>query len=104
MTAQIIQAIVIGMIVAICSVMAFRRLLPGLSQRMQVAMARSLSEPKRSAALRVVGRWLQPAEAKSGGCGTGDGCGGCGGCGSSTSAPVDAQPLVFHPKPIARNK
>ncbi|MDQ6648434.1 MAG: hypothetical protein M3Y93_14620, partial [Pseudomonadota bacterium] len=48
-----------------------------------------LDRPGRSRAMRGLGRWLQPAEAKSGGCGTGDGCDSCSGC--APASPVVAR-------------
>jgi hypothetical protein len=39
--------------------------------------------------------WLQPAEAKAGSCGSGDGCSACGGCGSTASPAAEKQPLEF---------
>jgi len=100
MNAILVQHLVIALVVSVCTVMAIRRLLPGITHRAQVALARALSAPARSRPLRVVGVWLQPHAATIGGCGSGDGCGGCGGCGSTSSKPLPdgAQPLVFRPR------
>ena len=93
----IIQALVIGVIVALSAWQALRKLLPGTSKRMHSALARRLDRPGRAAAVRALGRWLQPAEAKSGGCGTGDGCSTCGGCAPAkpVAEAVEPQPLHF---------
>ncbi|AMO94090.1 hypothetical protein CFter6_1380 [Collimonas fungivorans] len=86
-----IQAIVIGVAVAASLVYACRRLMPATSQRWQGALANSLSAASRPAALRAIGKRLQPAAA-AGGCDSG--CGSCAtGCGSTPAA--DEQPLQF---------
>lgn len=81
-TAQLVQAVILVLVATTCTTIALRRLLPGTSHRLQAALARALSRPTRARATRAIGVWLQPAEAKAGGCGTGNGCGSCGGCGT----------------------
>jgi hypothetical protein len=92
----IIQALVIGSIVAFSAWQAFRKLLPGTSKRVHGALARRLDRPGRAAWVRALGRWLQPAEAKSSGCGSGDGCSTCGGCAPARPVAADAEPQPLH--------
>lgn len=103
MSAQVVQAILIAMIGFIGLIMAFRRLLPATTRRMQSTLARYLLKAGRASQWQVLGRWLQPAESVSGACGSSTGCGSCGGCGSTSSASDKAQPLVFHRKPRSQN-
>ncbi len=90
MNAALAQAIILAVVAAACTVVALRRLMPGTSRRVQAAFARALSRPSRSRALRALGTWLQPAEAKAGSCGSGNGCGSCGGC----DAPPAPKPAL----------
>lgn len=92
----IAQALVIGVIVALSAWQAFRKLLPGTSKRVHSTLARRLDRPGRAATVRALGRWLQPAEAKSGGCGTGDGCSTCGGCAPTRSVTDEVEPQPLH--------
>ena len=92
----IIQALVIGVIVAFSAWQAFRKLLPGSSRRVHGALARRLDRPGRTAGMRALGRWLQPAEAKNGGCGSGDGCSTCGGCAPPKPVADDVGPQPLH--------
>ena len=102
MSAAIVQTVILSLVAATCVLAVLRRLLPSSSHRLQVALARVLSQPSRSRGVRALGVWLQPDEAKAGACGTGGGCGSCGGCGlGSTTNPAlrdGAQPLVFNAK------
>ncbi len=98
MNAQWLQAVVIGVIVAVCLGMAIRRLLPGTSRRALTALAGFLARPGRSSVSRALARWLKPAAMAGGGCGSG-GCSSCGGCSLANRAADEQQPLVFHPKP-----
>lgn len=101
MSAQVVQALLLAVIGATGAIMAFRRLLPGTTRRLQSAAARHLLKPERALRWQAFGRWLQPASSMSGACGggSGTGCGSCGGCGSAGTTSTDAQPLVFHRKP-----
>jgi hypothetical protein len=95
------QAVVIGLAVGFSAWRAFRKLLPKTSKRLLAGISARLDRSGRSPALRRVGRWLQPAEAKSGGCGTGDGCDSCRGCAPPAAPAVDRakpQPLDFRPR------
>ncbi|MDE2155984.1 MAG: hypothetical protein KGJ32_08865 [Xanthomonadaceae bacterium] len=94
---MLIQAVVIGGVVAFSAWQVFSKLLPQTSRHLLAGISAALDRPDRSAAMRRLGRWLQPAEAKAGGCGSGDGCGSCGGC--APAKPVadgtDQRPLHF---------
>ena len=98
-----LQTALVGLIVSVSAILAARHMAPGLFRRLQTSIARALSRSERSAILRGVGLWLQPLEAKKGGCGTGLGCGSCGGCGTSTALPVDTVPLKINPRPTAHH-
>ncbi|MFC4764775.1 DUF6587 family protein [Dyella koreensis] len=93
----LVQAVIIGVLVATSTVVAFRKLLPGVSTRWMAAASASLNKPWRKPWLRAMGRWLQPAQA-TGNCG--DGCGTCGSCGPKPPAAAkhDVQPLEFRPR------
>jgi bacterioferritin-associated ferredoxin len=87
----VIQAIVIGLAVIASLIYACRRLMPATSQRWQEAVANSLSAASQPAALRAIGKRLQPVAAAAG---CGSGCGSCStGCGSVSAA--EEQPLQF---------
>jgi len=96
---DIIQALVLALVVAYSLVVSLRKLAPEATRRLLGRCAARLDRPSHGRVLRRVGRWLQPAEAKSGGCGSGDGCGTCGGCAPQPeirdAAPV---PVHFHPR------
>lgn len=100
MNAALMQNLIVTTIVMLSVGMAARRLLPAQFRRVQVGLAHALGQPRRGRLLRAVGHWLQPAEARNGGCGSGLGCGSCGGCGTPAS-PGDAIPLVIRPRPGA---
>jgi hypothetical protein len=94
----IVQAVVLALALLASLLAAFRKLLPRTARRVQAQLSAALERPGRAAAVRRLGRWLQPAEAKSGGCGSGDGCSSCGGC-APTPAPAEpAMPLQFRPR------
>lgn len=103
MSAQVVQAIVITLIGLVGLIMAFRRLLPMTTRRLQSSFARYLLKAGRASHWQALGRWMQPAESVSGACGSNTGCGSCGGCGSTASASDKPQPLVFHRKPRSQN-
>ena len=100
MNAALMQNLIVTTIVTLSVGMAARRLLPAQFRRLQAGLAHALGQPRRGRLLRAVGHWLQPAEARNGGCGNGLGCGSCGGCGTSAS-PGDAIPLVIRPRQTA---
>jgi hypothetical protein len=93
-----VQAGVLALVLLASLIAAFRKLLPQTARRVQSRLAAALDRPGRSSRTRRLGRRLQPAEARSGGCGSGDGCSSCGGC-----APVprhaEPMPLEFRPRP-----
>jgi hypothetical protein len=92
----IVQAVVLALALLASLLAAFRKLLPRTARRVQAQLSAALERPGRAAAVRRLGRWLQPAEAKSGGCGSGDGCSSCGGCAPAPAEP--AMPLQFRPR------
>ncbi|MEP6882221.1 MAG: DUF6587 family protein, partial [Dokdonella sp.] len=97
--ASMLQTLLVALIVSVSAILSARHVAPGLFRLLQTSMARALSRSERSTILRGVGLWLQPLEAKKGGCGTGLGCGSCGGCGTSPALPVNAIPLKISPRP-----
>ena len=92
----LIQAVVIGVVVAFSAWQAFRKLLPQTSRRLLAGISAALDRPDRSAAMRRLGRWLQPAEAKAGACGSGDGCSSCSGCAPAKPVADDANQPPLH--------
>lgn len=96
-TFAVVQAVIIGVLVAGSALYAFRRLFPNTSARWMAGASASLNKPWRKPWQRAVGRWLQPAGA-TGNCG--DGCGTCGSCGPKPPAAArgDVQPLEFRPR------
>ena len=103
MSAQWLQVVLVTVIVSVSAVLALRHVAPGPFRLWQSSLARMLGRPQRSGLLRAIGRWLQPLEAKQGGCGTGLGCSSCGGCGSANAKPVDSIPLEFSSPPLPRH-
>ena len=100
MNAAAMQNILVAMIVAVSAVMALQRILPSHFRRMQSAFARRLGRTRHPRWVRLLGRWMEPREAREGGCGSGQGCASCGGCGAAPAAG-DAIPLVVRPRPSA---
>jgi hypothetical protein len=94
-TFDIVQGVIIALVVAVATYVAFRKLLPKTSTRAMARISASLNHEGRSAALRSLGRRLQPATA-TGSCG--DGCGSCGSCGPAPTVKTEAQPLHFKPR------
>jgi hypothetical protein len=103
MNTHIVQTVLVALIVSLSALLALRQVFPGVFRLLQSSAARALSHAPRSDRLRRIGVWLQPAEAKSGGCGSGLGCARCTGCASSAPRPVDAIPLRVTPRPWQRN-
>lgn len=96
-TFAIAQAVVLTLVLLASLLAAWRKLLPTTAKRVQSRLSAALDRPGRAVLVRRLGRWLQPAEAKSGGCGSGEGCSSCGGC--APPAPRDAAvPLSFRPR------
>jgi hypothetical protein len=92
------QAVVLTLVLLASLLAAFRKLLPQTAKRVQARVSAALDRPGRAATVRRLGRWLQPGEAKSGGCGSGDGCSGCGGCAPAPVPRETAMPLHFRPR------
>ena len=99
MSAQLLQTLLLVLILLVSAVAALRYLLPNLFRRMQTGIAGVLSSPQRHRVVRQWGYWMQPEEAKRGGCGSGLGCGSCNGCGSDPVNPSAAIPLKFTQRP-----
>ena len=93
-TFELIQGVIIALVVVVSGYVAFRKLLPKTSARTMARVSASLNRDGRPAAVRSMGRKLQPAAA-TGSCG--DGCGSCGSCGT-TAPKADTQPLHFKPR------
>ena len=102
MSVQWLQTVLVTVIVSISTILAARHLAPGPFRLLQSRLARALGRSQRNAVLRAVGRWLQPREARQGGCGSGLGCASCGGCGTSNAKPEESIPLKFHAPPLQR--
>ena len=97
MNAGLMQNVLVTLIVTLSAVVALRRILPDVFRRVQSRFARQLGLAHRSRWMRTLGRWVQPSEARQGGCGSGTGCASCSGCAAPT--PVgDAIPLVMQPR------
>lgn len=93
----LVQYVVIGVVVLISIVVAFRKLAPKLSNRWLASASMSFSQPGRAGWLRAMGQRLQPKQA-TGSCS--DGCSTCGACGPKPpiAARGDAVPLEFRPR------
>ena len=91
----LLQALVIGAVVAFSAWYAFRKLLPKTSSRLLATIAATLDRPTRPALVRRIGHWLQPPAVSSGACGGGDGCSACAGCALAKDATrqTQSQPL-----------
>jgi hypothetical protein len=97
-TFAVVQAVVLTLVLLASLVAAFRKLLPQTAKRVQAGVSAALDRPGRARAVRRFGGWLQPAEAKSGGCGSGDGCSSCGGCAPAPASREPSTPLHFRPR------
>jgi len=96
----IIQTLLIGALLAYSAFVAWRKLMPEVSRRWLGRISARLDRPVHASAVRRIAGWLQPAEAKSGGCGTGDGCGSCNAC---AAPPLrDAHTYELHIDPPRR--
>ncbi|KGI78041.1 DUF6587 family protein [Oleiagrimonas soli] len=98
MSFEIVQSLVLGALLLYSVAFAARKLAPEITRRALGRMSAALDRPERGRLLRRIGRWLQPAEARSGGCGSGDGCGTCGGCAPAPHIEASA-PMPLHIRP-----
>ncbi len=96
MTAMVVQACVIALVVGWSALFAVRRLLPVASRRAQARVVDVLDRPSMPSWLRAIARSAQPTSTGGGSCG--DGCSACGGCAAASAKPVEALPLVFRPR------
>lgn len=103
MSTQMMQTILVTVIVSVSAILALRHVAPGPFRLWQSTLARMLGRSQRIVFLRPIGRWLQPVEAKRGGCGSGLGCASCGGCGTSNAKSVDSIPIKFESPPLQRH-
>lgn len=94
-TFAVVQAVVLTLVLLASVLAAFGKLLPKTAKRWQSRLSAMLDRPQRGRWLRRLGRWLQPAEAKRGDCGSGDGCSSCCGCAPTPAAPGEPMPLEF---------
>lgn len=94
-----IQYVVVGLVVAACALVAFRKLAPQLTNRWLAAASIRLRLHGRSNFSRWLGRHLQPKQA-TGNCA--DGCATCGACGPrkpvAARTSSGATPLRFRPR------
>ena len=96
-TGLLIQYIVVGLIVLVSVLVAFRKLAPQLTNRWFAAASIRLARPGRSRLAHALSRRLQPKQA-TGNCA--DGCSTCGACGpkkpaTAKSATDTIMPLNF---------
>lgn len=98
-----IQYVVVGLIVAACALIAFRKLAPQLTNRWLASASIRLRLHGRSAFSRWFGRRLQPKQA-TGNCA--DGCATCGACGPERPAAArnPAAPVRISPRAAARTR
>ncbi|GAB3036869.1 MULTISPECIES: DUF6587 family protein [Oleiagrimonas] len=101
MSFAIVQFLILGALLLYSAIFAARKLAPEVTRRLLGRASAALDHASRSRLTRRVGRWLQPAEARSGGCGSGDGCGTCGGCAPAPQIESSA-PMPLHIRPHRR--
>ena len=92
-TGLLLQYVVVGLAVLVSVLTVLRKLAPERAKRAQSRLSAMLDRPGRADVTRRLGRWLQPADAKSGDCGSGDGCSTCGGC--APARRDEPMPLEF---------
>jgi hypothetical protein len=97
-TFALIQALLLASVLVYCLVVAVRKLAPETTRRALGRLSARLDAPGHARVMRRLGRWLQPAEARSGACGDGDGCGSCRGCAPAPEVTANP-PIPLHVKP-----
>ncbi len=93
----IFQSLAIGGLLVYSAFVAWRKLMPENSRRLLGRVSAQLDRPAHGRLMRRLARWLQPSEAKSGGCGSGDGCGSCNACAVPLPQDPHSYPLHFDP-------
>jgi hypothetical protein len=88
-TGLLVQYVVVGLIVLVSALVAFRKLAPQLTNRWFAAASIRLGQPGRSRLARALSRRLQPKQA-TGNCA--DGCATCGACGPKKPAAATPTP------------
>lgn len=94
-TFALVQTVVLAGVLVASAWVAFRKLMPVTTKRLLARISAALESPHRGPVAHRLAHWLQPAEAKAGSCGSGDGCSACGGCGSTAPPAAEKQPLEF---------
>lgn len=90
-TGLVVQYVVVGLIVLVCALVAFRKLAPQITNRWFAAASIRLGRPGRSRLAHALSRRLQPKEA-TGNCA--DGCSTCGACGPKKPAAATSVPMA----------
>ena len=88
-----VQHVAVGLIVAACALIAFRKLAPQLTNRWLAAASIRLRLHGRSDFSKWLGRRLQPKQA-TGNCA--DGCATCGACGPKKPMAAQQGPAPLH--------
>jgi hypothetical protein len=97
-TPALVQAVLVALAVIWAVMFAARKFMPVTTRRAQARVVAALDFPAAPLWLREFARRAQPQSTSGGSCG--DGCSACGGCAAAAAKPVvEAQPLVFRPRP-----
>ncbi len=102
-TGLAVQYVLVGLVVAACALLAFRRLAPQLTNRWLAAASIRLRLHGHSDFSKWLGRRLQPKQA-TGNCA--DGCATCGACGPKRPAAArnPAAPVGTRPRAAPRTR
>lgn len=98
-TGLVIQYIVVGLIVLASAVVAFRKLLPNLTNRWLAAASIHFGRKRDSRMAQSLSRHLQPRQSTSHSCA--DGCATCNACGPKRPAAARPSPSA-HGEPTSR--